>query len=123
MLNYTYKRQSFTFFLEQILMCERLGGKKTKEYWRTFFILQDIWSKSPFITYIGGILAVFALDDVFEIMVDLYSNAHGLPEGVCTDGQDHELLHSKLVSSMRATIDHIESLGEVKGSNKTRQRK
>lgn len=109
-----------------MLMCERLGEKKkkpTQEYWRTFFVFQNIWSKAPFITYISGILTVFALDDIFEIMVHLCSDAHGLPEGVCTDGQDHKLLHSKLVSSMWATIDHIECLWEVKGNNKTWQRK
>lgn len=103
-------------------MCEKLEEEKKQEYWCTFFVFQDIWSKAPFIAYIGGILTVFALDDIFEIMVYLCSDAHGLPEGVCTNGQDHELLHSKLVPSMRATIDYIECLREVKESNKTQQR-
>lgn len=103
-------------------MRERVGEGK-KKCWRTFFVLQDIWSKASFITHIGSILTVFALDDIFEIMVDLCSDAHGLPEGICADGQNHELLHSKLVSSMRATIDHIECLGEVQRSNKTQQKK
>lgn len=104
-------------------MRERVGEEKKQGYRHTFLVLQDIWSKAPFVAYIGGILTVFALDDVFEIMVDLCPDAHGLFEGVCTDGQDHELLHSQFVSSMRATIDHIECLGEVKGSNMTGQRK
>lgn len=90
-------------------------GGKDERYGRTFFVLQDIWSKASFVAYIGGVLTVFFLDDVFEIMVDLGSNAHGLPEGARTHGQDHELLHSKLVPSVWSTIDHIECLGKVEG--------
>lgn len=79
----------------------------------TFLVLQDVWSKASLIAHIGGILTVFLLDDIFEIVVDLGSDAHGLFEGARTIRQDHELLHGKLVARMRATVDHIEGLVEV----------
>lgn len=79
----------------------------------TLLILQDVWSKATFITHVGGILTVFLLDDVLEIVVDLSSDAHGLFEAACTHRQDHELLHSQLVPCMRAAVDHIEGLVEI----------
>lgn len=79
----------------------------------TFLVLQDVWSKATFITHIGGILTVFLLNDIFEIVVDLGSDAHGLFEGACANRQDHELLHGKLVARVRAAVDHIEGLVEV----------
>lgn len=81
----------------------------------TFLVLQDVWSKAPFITHIGGILTIFLLDDIFEVVVDLGSDAHGLFEGACPNRQDHELLHGKLVARMRASVDHIEGLVKVRG--------
>lgn len=76
----------------------------------TFLIFQNIWSKATFVTHISGILAIFLLDDTLEIVVNLGSNAHGFFEGASPDGQDHELLHGKLVACMRAAVDHIEGL-------------
>lgn len=79
----------------------------------TFLVFQDVWCKATFIAHIGGILAIFLLDDIFKIVVDLGSNPHGFFEGARTNGQDHELLHGKFVTSMRATVDHIEGLVET----------
>ncbi|TNN84348.1 hypothetical protein EYF80_005341 [Liparis tanakae] len=58
----------------------------------------DVWSKAAFITHVGGVLTVFLLDDIFEIVVDLGSNAHGFFECARANGQDHELLHGELVA-------------------------
>lgn len=80
----------------------------------TFFVLQDVWSKATFVTHVGCILTIFLLDYTFEIVVDLGPDAHGIFEAICTHWQDHELLHCQLVASMRAAVDDIEGLEEVR---------
>lgn len=76
----------------------------------TFLVLQDVGCKASLVSYIGGVLAIFLLDDILEVVVDLSTNTHGLLEATSTYRQDHELLHSQFVACMGATIDDIESL-------------
>jgi hypothetical protein len=44
------------------------------------------------------------------VVVDLSANSHSFLEGAGSHGQNHELLHGQLISSMGASIDHIEGL-------------
>lgn len=81
----------------------------------TFFVLQDVGGKAALISHIGGVLPVFLLDDVLQVVVNLCSDAHGLPEVFGPNRKDHKLLHGQLVASMRATIDDIESLWGERG--------
>lgn len=76
----------------------------------TFLIFQYVRSKAAFVAHIRGILSIFLLDDVFQVVVNLCSDTHGFLEGAGTNGQDHELLHGELVTSVRAAVDHIEGL-------------
>jgi len=75
---------------------------------KPFVIIQNIWSKTTFITNIGGILSVLSFDDSFQIVVHFCAHTQSFLEGFCSSGQDHKLLHSKLVTGMGATIDDIE---------------
>lgn len=81
----------------------------------TLSVLQDVWSETTFIAHIGGILSIFFLDDVFQIVVHLSPDSHGLFEGAGTNRQDHEFLHGKFVSCMRAAVDDIKGLVERVG--------
>ena len=107
----------FLFFLVVVFTgccCILVNYSENTSNTFTFLVLKDVWGKAAFIAHIGGILAVLLLDDVLEIVVDLSSDAHGFFKGAGTDGQDHELLHGKLIACMGATIDHIEGLIEEK---------
>lgn len=81
----------------------------------TFLVLQYVGGKATLIPYIGGIFAIFLLDDILQVVVDLGTNTHGLLEAARPHGEDHELLHGQLVAGMGASIDDIESL---RGSSK-----
>ena len=76
----------------------------------TFFVLQDVGGKATLISHVGGILPIFLLDDILQVVVNLCSDAHGLPEVFGPNRKDHKLLHGQLVASVRATVDDIESL-------------
>ena len=76
----------------------------------TFLVLQDVGGKASLISHIGGILAVFLLDDILQVVVDLSTNTHGLLEAACSNRQDHEFLHGQLVASVGAAVDDVESL-------------
>lgn len=83
----------------------------------TFLVLQNIGGKAALVADIGGVFAVFLLDDVLQVVVDLGTNAHGLLEAARSHGEDHELLHGQLVACMGAAVDDVESLRkEQKGS-------
>ena len=82
----------------------------------TFFVLQDVGGEAALVSNIGGVLAVFLLDDILQVVVDLSTNTHGLLEAAGSNRQDHELLHGQLVACMGSAVDDIESLkgsGEV----------
>lgn len=81
----------------------------------TFFVLQDVGGKATFISHVGGIFAVFLLDDILQVVVDLSTNAHGLFEVACSNWEDHELLHGQLVASVGTPVDDIEGLGNING--------
>lgn len=76
----------------------------------TFFVLQNVRGKATFVSHVGGVFAVFLLDHVLQVVVDLSTNAHGLLEVACSNWEDHELLHGQFVSSMRTPIDNVEGL-------------
>lgn len=79
-------------------------------YSHTFFVLQDVGGEATFISYIGGILAIFLLDDILQVVVNLSTNTHGLLEAAGSNRQDHEFLHGQLVACMGAAVDDVESL-------------
>lgn len=79
---------------------------------RTLVVLKDVGSKATLISYVGGVFAIFALNDTLQVVVDLCAYTHGFPEVLRSHGQDHKLLHGKLVTSMRASINDIEGLGK-----------
>jgi hypothetical protein len=53
--------------------------------------------------------AVFVVDDLLEGVVGLSTDLHGLSECLGTSGEDHELLESELVASVRTTVDDVEA--------------
>lgn len=59
---------------------------------------------------LGGIFPIFLFDDILQVVVNLCSNVHGFPEVCSTKEEDQKLLRGQLVSSMRTTTDHTESL-------------
>ncbi len=77
---------------------------------RTFLVLQDVGGEASLVSYISGVFAVFLLNDILEVVVDLSTNTHGLLEAAGSHRQDHELLHGQLVACMGATVDDVESL-------------
>lgn len=81
----------------------------------TFFVLQDVGCKATFVSDVSGVFAVFLLDDVLQVVVDLSTDAHGLFETACSNWENHELLHGQLVASMGTSIDDIEGLGNING--------
>lgn len=89
-----------------VSVCSRSGTKLEL----TLLVLQDVGSEASFVSDVGGILAVFLLDDVLQVVVNLSADAHGLLEAAGSYRQDHELLHGQLVACMRASIDDVESL-------------
>lgn len=76
----------------------------------TFLVLQDVGGEAALISYISGVLAIFLLDDILQVVVDFSTNTHGLLEAAGSYRQDHELLHGQLVACVGAAIDDIESL-------------
>ncbi len=83
----------------------------------TFFVFQDVGGEASLISYIRGVLAIFLLDDILQVVVDLSTNTHGLLEAAGSHRQDHELLHGQLVACMGAAVDDIESLKGSKGGS------
>lgn len=80
----------------------------------TFLVLQDVGGKTSLVSYIGGVLAIFLLDDILQVVVDLSTDTHGLLEAACSDRKDHELLHGQLVACVGAAVDDVESLTRSK---------
>jgi len=78
--------------------------------WHTFTILQDVGGESTLVAHVGGVLAVLLLDDPPQGLVELRPHAEGVPEGLGTHGENHELLHGQFVTGMGASVDHIECL-------------
>lgn len=76
----------------------------------TFLVLQDVGGEASLVSYISGVLAIFLLNDILQVVVDLGTNAHGLLEAAGSHRQDHELLHGQLVACMGAAVDDVESL-------------
>lgn len=76
----------------------------------TFLVLQNIGGKAALVPDVGGVFAVFLLDDVLQVVVDLGTNAHGLLEAARSHGENHKLLHGQLVACVGATVDDVESL-------------
>ncbi len=81
-------------------------------FYLTFLVLQDVGGEASLISDISGIFAIFLLDDILQVVVNLSTNTHGLLEVAGTHGQDHELLHGQLVACVGATVDDVESLKE-----------
>lgn len=79
------------------------------EQLETFLVVLDVGGETTFVTDVGGILTVLVLDDVLESVVDFRAHLHGLREGLGAGGQNHEFLHGKLVTSVGATVDDVES--------------
>lgn len=78
---------------------------------QSFLVLQNVGSKTTLITHSGGIKTKLLLDSILQVVVHFTANFHGLSEVFGASGENHELLHGKLVSGMRATVDDIESWG------------
>jgi hypothetical protein len=57
------------------------------------------------------VYAILGTDDLFEDVIRLRSDLHGLGERPGARGKDHEFLECKLVSSVRSAVDHVESWG------------
>ena len=74
----------------------------------TLKVGENVGSETTLITDVGGVLTVLGLDDSLEVVVGLHTHAESLREGLGTNGEDHELLHGKLVASVRATVDDVE---------------
>ena len=55
------------------------------------------------------ILAVFLGNDLLEGVVGFGTHLHGLGKGRSTRWEKHELLESQSVTSVRATVDDVES--------------
>lgn len=56
----------------------------------------------------GDIFPIFLTDDIFQVVINLCSNEHGLLEVCDTTREDHELLYGWLVASVGTTVDDIE---------------
>lgn len=80
----------------------------------TFFVLQNVGGKATLVAHVGGVFAVFLLDDVLQVVVDLSTDTHGLLEVACSNWEDHELLHGQLVASVGASIDDVEGLAKIR---------
>lgn len=70
-------------------------------------VVLNVRSESTFVTNVDGILAVLGSNDGLEVVVDFDADAHGLREARGANGEDHELLHGKLVASVGAAVDHV----------------
>lgn len=67
--------------------------------------------KATLVTDVGSVDARASLDDLLEVVVNLGTDLHGLGEGLGAGGDDHELLRSELVASVRATVDDVHGGG------------
>lgn len=76
----------------------------------TLFVLQDVGCEASLVSHISGVLAIFLLDDILQVVVDLSTDTHGLLEAAGSHRQDHELLHGQLVAGVGAAVDDVESL-------------
>mmetsp|Transcript_2860 Transcript_2860/g.6076 ORF Transcript_2860/g.6076 Transcript_2860/m.6076 type:complete len:337 (+) Transcript_2860:473-1483(+) len=74
----------------------------------TLLVGEDVGREAALIADIARVLAVLLLDHALEVVIHLGAHLHRLGEVLRTDGQDHELLHRQLITSMAATVDHVE---------------
>merc|ERR1719282_839416 len=54
---------------------------------------ENVRGEAAFVPNVACILAIFLLDDILQVVVDLGTHFHGFCETGCPDGQNHELLH------------------------------
>lgn len=60
---------------------------------------------------------VFSTDDFLQRVIGLSTNLEGISERIGASGEQHELLESELVASMRAAVDDVK-----RGSGKNERR-
>merc|ERR1719310_92790 len=70
-------------------------------------VLLDVWREAALITDGSGVLAVAALHNGLQRVVDLGTDAEGISEGLGTSWRDHELLHREGVASVLTTVDDV----------------
>mmetsp|Transcript_62194 Transcript_62194/g.133730 ORF Transcript_62194/g.133730 Transcript_62194/m.133730 type:complete len:354 (+) Transcript_62194:722-1783(+) len=92
--------------LDLPLMAGFLDG--IHEHVKSLVVVLDAGSEASLISDVASILTIPLFDHALEGVVDLGTNDHSLFEGGGTHGEDHELLASKPVAGVAATVDHVE---------------
>merc|ERR1712032_813346 len=72
-------------------------------------VVLEVWGEATLVTDGSGVEPVLLVDQLLEVVVQLTAHPHSLREAGGASGEDHELLHGKLVAGVAATVDDVEA--------------
>merc|ERR1719239_644247 len=72
-------------------------------------VVLEVGGEATLVTDGSGVEPVLLVDQLLEVVIQLAPHPHSLGEAGGASGEDHELLHGKLVAGVAATVDDVEA--------------